>query len=206
MSLSKISILRRIYILLYSTTDMLFPDTSTIKHKRIELNLTQKQLSQEANLSQSLIAKLEAKKISPSYEIVKRIFETFERLEHKKEDLCVKLLGKNLISINSKEKISKAAEIMKKHAISQLPVIDHNRLLGTISESVIYNKILEGNNKDKLLNTRVLEIMEDPLPTISASTPKSVAMPLLKTNPAILLTEKSKIIGILTKEDFIVKS
>lgn len=185
---------------------MLFPDTSAIKHKRIELNLTQKQLAGESNLSQSLIAKLESKKLSPSYEVVKRIFETFERLEHKKEDLCVKLLGKNLISIKSGERISKAAEMMKKHAVSQLPVIDNNRLIGTISESVIYNKILEGEDKNELLKKQVKTIMEDPLPTISSSTPKSIAMPLLKTNSAILLTEKSKIVGILTKEDFIVKS
>lgn len=184
---------------------MLFPDISAIKHKRIELNLTQKQLSTEANLSQSLIAKLEAKKLSPSYEVVKRIFETFEKLEHKKEDLCVKLLSKHLISIKSGEKIQKAADMMKKHAISQLPVIDNNRLTGTISESSIYNKILE-QDKKQLFSQQVKTIMEDPLPTISASTPKSIAMPLLKTNSAILLTEKSKIVGILTKEDFIVKS
>ena len=185
---------------------VLFPDISAIKHKRIELNLTQKQLSTEANISQSLIAKLESKKVSPSYQIVKRIFETFERLEHKKEDLCVKLLSKKLISLKSTETIQKAAEAMKKHAISQLPIIDNNRLVGTISESVIYNKILEGEDKNKLLKKQIREIMEDPLPTISANTPKSIAMPLLKTNPAILLTEKDKIVGILTKEDFIVKS
>ncbi|MBU3913316.1 MAG: CBS domain-containing protein [Nanoarchaeota archaeon] len=185
---------------------MLFPDTNTIKHKRAELNITQKQLSQASGVSQSLIAKIESKKVSPSYEIIKRIFETFERLEHKKEDLCVKLLGKKLISINSKAKVSQAAETMKKHAISQLPVIDNNRLVGTISESTIYNKILEGGDKTNLLSQHVKTVMEDPLPTISAQTPKSVAMPLLKTNSAILLTERDKIIGILTKEDFIAKS
>lgn len=184
---------------------MLFPDISTIKHKRGELNLTQKQLSSESGVSQSLIAKIEAKKVSPSYSIMKKIFETFESMEHKKEGICVGLLSKKLISMKSTEKISKAAEIMKKHAISQLPIID-TRLIGTISESAIYNKILEGEDKNKLFRQKVKTIMEDPLPTISASTPKSVAMPLLKTNSAILLTEKDKIIGILTKEDFIVKS
>jgi len=185
---------------------MLFPDINSIKHKRIELNITQKTLALESNLSQSLIAKLESRKISPSYEIVKRIFETFERLEHKKEDLCIGLLGKKLISVKSTEKVNQAAEIMKKHAISQLPVFDSNRLVGTISESSIYNQILNGEDKNQILNKQIKDIMEDPLPTISSRTPKSIAMPLLKTNPAILLTEKSKIVGILTKEDFIIKS
>ena len=185
---------------------MLLPDINSIKHKRKEIGLTQKQLSIESGVSQSLIAKLESKKISPSYKIVKQIFETFERLEHKKEDLCIKLLSKKLISLKSTETIQKAAEAMKKHAISQLPIIDNNRLIGTISESAIYNKILEGEDKNKLLKKQIKEIMEDPLPTISANTPKSVAMPLLRTNPAILLTEKDKIVGILTKEDFIIRS
>lgn len=184
---------------------MLFPEVSAIKVKRKQIGLTQKALALETGLSQSLIAKLESRKISPSYSVVKRIFNKFEELEHKKEDLCVKLLSKNLISIKSREKISKAADMMKKHAISQLPVIDNNRLIGTISESAIYNKILE-QDKKQLFSQLVKSIMEDPLPTISASTPKSIAMPLLKTNSAILLTEKDKIMGILTKEDFIVKS
>ena len=205
-SLEKLSDFDRIYKSKKVVTFMFFPDTSTIKHKRTELNITQKKLSLESGVSQSLIAKIEAKKVSPSYSIIKTIFETFERLEHKKEDLCVKLLGKKLISVNSREKISKAAEMMKRYAISQLPIIEKQRVLGTISESTIYNKILEGEDKTKLLNQQVKSIMEDPLPTISASTPKSIAMPLLRTNPAILLTEKDKIIGILTKEDFIVKS
>jgi predicted transcriptional regulator len=184
---------------------LMFPDISAIKQKRTELSLTQKQLSQEANISQSLIAKIEAKKVSPSYSIVKRIFDTFERLEHKKTGVCLKLISKKLISISSNDTVKHASEIMKKHAVSQLPVFQNKRVIGTISESTIYNKILE-IDKNKLFRQKVSSVMEEPLPIISASTPASVAMPLLKTNPAILLTEKDKIIGILTKEDFIVKS
>lgn len=184
---------------------MLFPEISTIKHKRIQLGMTQKQLSFETGISQSLIAKLEAGKVSPSYLIVKKIFDTFEKLEHRKEPVCLEMIGKKLISIKSSDKIKHAAEIMKKHAVSQLPVFDKGRLVGNISESSVYDRMLE-EDKNKLFKKQVREVMEDPLPTISSSTPSSIAMPLLKTNSALLLTKKDKIVGILTKEDFIVKS
>lgn len=186
---------------------MLFPDISSIKHKRKALGLTQNQLSKETSISQSLIAKLEAKKVSPSYEIVKKIFDTFEKLEHKKESVCSQMLNKNkkLVSIKPQDTIKHAVELMKVHAISQLPVIEKARVIGNIEESDIYNKILE-EDKNKLFRQQVREIMQGPLPLVPSTTPSSVAMPLLKTNSAILLTEKDKIIGILTKEDFIVKS
>jgi predicted transcriptional regulator len=184
---------------------MLFPNLDSIKHKRVQLQLTQKQLAKESGISQSLIAKIEAKKVSPSYEIVKKIFETFERLEHKKDIPSIKFISRKLISVQGHEKVSKAAELMKHHAISQLPIFQQGKVVGTISESTIYNQLLT-ENKKKLFSKSVKEIMEDSLPIISAETPETIAMPLLKTNPAILLTEKSKIIGILTKEDFIVKS
>lgn len=184
---------------------MLLPDISIIKKKRAELNITQKDLAQESQVSQSFIAKIESKNISPSYEIVRRILTTFERLEHKKEIICLKLISKKLISVQASKSVKEASDIMKKNAISQLPVFDCKRLIGTISESGIYNKLVEGQSQKALFKSQVKEILEDPLPTISASSPSSIAMPLLKTNPAVLLTEKEKIIGIITKEDFITK-
>lgn len=168
--------------------------------------MTQKSLAKETCISQSLIAKIESGKVSPSYSIVKKIFNRFEQVEHNKDGSCLEMAHKKIVSIKPSETVRQAADLMRKNAVSQLPVLEKSRVVGNISEEIIYNKILEGESKDILFKKQIKTIMEDPLPIISASTPKSVAMPLLKTNSAILLTEKDKIIGILTKEDFIIKS
>jgi predicted transcriptional regulator len=181
----------------------MFPLLKEIKQRRKQLNLTQKQLADKTNFSQSLITKIESNKLEPSYAITRKIFETLENLEHSKEEQCSELMNKHLISIESKKSVKDATDFMKDNAISQLPVFENKRLVGNISETTIYDKILGGVNKNILFKQKVCEIMENPLPTLPQSTPKSIALPLLKTNSAILLTEKDKIVGILTKEDLL---
>lgn len=181
---------------------MIFPDIAAIKQKRSQLNITQKQLAAQSGLSQSAITKIESKRIEPSYSTVKKIFDSFDSFENQKQDRCSQLMHKKLFSIKSNETIKTAADAMKKNAVSQLPVFDKNRLVGHISEEIIYNRIME-EDKSKVFKKQVKEIMKDPLPTINAATPIKIAMPLLKTNPAILLTDKDKIVGILTKEDLL---
>ena len=61
----------------------MLPEIDEIQRKRKSLGLTQKELAALVNVSQSLIAKIETKKVNPSYRIVKKIFDTFEELEKK---------------------------------------------------------------------------------------------------------------------------
>ena len=56
---------------------MILPEIKIIKRKRKEFGLTQKQLSKESGVSQSLIAKIEAEKAQASYEKMKKILKTF---------------------------------------------------------------------------------------------------------------------------------
>ncbi|MDH5420035.1 MAG: helix-turn-helix domain-containing protein, partial [Candidatus Bathyarchaeota archaeon] len=63
----------------------MLPSLEEVAKKRRILGLTQKQLAKLAGVSQSLIAKLESRKIDPSYTKVKAIFDVIERLEIKTE-------------------------------------------------------------------------------------------------------------------------
>jgi predicted transcriptional regulator len=179
---------------------MIFPELNSIKIRRQKLGLRQKELSELAKVSQSLIAKIESENLSPSYDVVRRIFTTLDSLEHKNEKKCSEIMAK-VITIDKKETVGKAIELMKKHSISQLPVLNNNEVVGSISESTIYNKILEGNSKITLSKMQIGEIMSEPFPIIRADYPLSVAIPLLKSSEAILLTEKHYILGIITKSN-----
>ena len=179
---------------------MIFPELSSIKIRRQKLGLKQKDLSELAKVSQSLIAKIESENLSPSYEIVKRIFIVLDSLEHKNEKKCSEIMVP-AITIDKKETIGKAIEVMKKHSISQLPILNNKEVVGSISESTIYNKIMEGTPRNSLIKMSVSEVMGEPFPMIKADYPLSIAIPLLKSSEAILLTEKHNIVGIITKSN-----
>jgi predicted transcriptional regulator len=180
---------------------MNFPELSSIKIKRQKLGVKQQELALKAGVSQSMIAKVESNQLLPSYDIAKRIFLTLESLEHNNEKSCKDIMTKHFISIQSSKKVKDAVELMKKHDISQIPVFDKKRNTGSISESGIYSRLTEGTDKKALFESQIKNNLEPPLPTISSLTPLSVALPLLKTTNAILLTDKDSIVGIITKSN-----
>lgn len=180
---------------------MIFPELKNIKIRRIKLGIKQKQLANLAGVSQSLVAKVEKGIIEPSYPIVKKLFLALESQEHKEEKKCSDIMTKRVISLNKNHKIKDAIDLMKKHSISQIPIIEREHIVGSIGESTIYNKILEGKSKESLFRLPIIEMMEEPFPTIRADTPISIIIPMLKTNSAVILIEKQKIVGIITKAD-----
>jgi predicted transcriptional regulator len=175
----------------------------TIKDRRKNLGMTQKELSLETKLSQSLIAKLESGNIDPSYTTVSKILEILEKKEHKKEKGCKEIMTKNLIKMNPQEKVSKTIELIREKGISQIPIFNKEEVVGTITENELYDLLAKGIPKKELLNKRIEEVMRGPLPILDEETPVSIIIPLLKYNKAILLRKNQKITGILTKSDLL---
>jgi predicted transcriptional regulator len=178
---------------------MLFPELSGIKLRRQKIGIKQKELAKIAGISQSLIAKLESNKISPSYDVVKRLFIALDSLEHKNEKKCCEIMQTKIIYVQKKDRIQKAIDLMKKNSISQMPVYNGKEVVGSISEATIYDKVMNGLSKKLLVDLRIEEIMNEAFPVINADYPVSAAMPLLKSSQAILLTKDHKIQGIITK-------
>ena len=75
------------------------PNLSEIKRLRKKHELTQAQLAKLALVSQSIIAKIEAEKIDPTYTKVSKIFEVLSQLEQKKEPKIDEFMVKNIISV-----------------------------------------------------------------------------------------------------------
>lgn len=181
----------------------MFPLLAGIKNKRLQLGLTQKELAVNLGLSQSLIAKLEAGKLVPNYYIAVKIFSYLESMHSKNEKTCAEIMRKNVVLIKSHEKLERVIKVMKEKGISQAPVIENSKIIGSISEKKIYDELIRVKDKTELLKEEVSSIIEPEFPSINPKTPVNAILPLLKTSEAIVIKEKNKILGIITKSDLI---
>ncbi|MDP3765342.1 MAG: CBS domain-containing protein [Nanoarchaeota archaeon] len=170
-----------------------------VKKIRKKLGLTQTGLANRAGVSQSLIAKIESGRIDPTYTKAKKIFAALNELEKKEEIKAEQLMTSKIISISSNTTIKEAIANMKKYQISQLPVIDNNKLIGLVSESTILDALL----KSKV--TEVKEIMQEAPPIVSKTTSIQVVSNLLKYYPVVVVSEEGKLVGLITKSDLLGK-
>jgi len=163
------------------------------------MGLTQTELAKKANVSQSLIAKIESGKIDPTFTKTKKIFETLSDLEKKEEVKAEEVMKKNIISIAPKDNIKNSIQKMKKYNISQMPVIEDNKAVGLISESILLDALMEEKGK------KVKEIMEDTPPIVSKNSSIKVISSLLHHYPMVLVAESGKLVGLITKSDLLEK-
>ena len=170
-----------------------------IKNIRKKLGLTQFELANRANVSQSLIAKVESGRLDPTYTNAQKIFTALDDLQKKKELKAEDIMNKKIISVNPDENIKNVISKMKKFQISQMPVIQESKSIGHISESIVLENLTE--KKSDL----VLDIMKESPPIISKETSSQVVSNLLKHYPMILVAKSGNLIGLITKADLLGK-
>jgi predicted transcriptional regulator len=176
------------------------PELSKIKQIRKKLGITQSELAKRANVSQSLIAKVESGRLDPTYSNAKKIFQALENLNAHHEMTANEVMQSKIISASQREPIKEVIKKMKKYEISQLPVIEDHKSIGTLSETSILDAIINGKSE-----AIVSDIMQDAAPVVSKSTNINLISNLLKFFPMVLVAEKGKILGLITKQDLIRK-
>ena len=179
---------------------MKLPELKTIKSMRKHAGINQTELAKASGVSQSLIARIETGKVDPAYSRVKDIFSALESLGTEKALVAEKIMNRKVISVKSNTSVREAASVMKKRGISQMPVIDYDVVVGSVSESGIIERIAS-NSIENVSLVPVKDVMEDAFPQVDSSTPLGVISMLLEYNAAVLVSEKGKIKGIITKAD-----
>lgn len=106
-----------------------------------------------------------------------------------------------LISIQSSATVRDALEIIKKHNISQLPVVENGKCVGSITEQNLLSVVLENSSR---VDDTVSTLMEPVLPEVHMNEEIHKAIELLaKKAPAVLVTDGTKAIGIVTRFDVV---
>jgi predicted transcriptional regulator len=180
---------------------MRIPEPSAIKNLRKQIGVNQADLAKAAGVSQSLIARIESGSVDPSYTKMKQIFIALDKLGKGKTLVAKDVMNKKIIFIPSNRSLKEAASLMRKHEVSQLPVVDSNFVVGSISEKNILDGFANKDDIEDLAGTRVRDIMENSFPQIDKTSPFSVLSVLLEYNNAVLVVEKGRPIGIITRSD-----
>ncbi|MHC3128490.1 MAG: CBS domain-containing protein [Candidatus Bathyarchaeota archaeon] len=183
--------------------DDMLPSIEEVAKKRRIMGLTQQKLARLAGVSQSLIAKLESQKIDPSYTKVKAIFDALERLQTETEVRAEDLLHKEIIGVQKSALVSKAVQTMADYGYSQLPVFDGEHAVGSISEKTIIGKVSAGKDLNQISEYSVGEVMEEAFPQVGEDAPLPLIASLLQVYPAVLISKKGKVVGIVTKADLL---
>jgi len=168
---------------------------SGLKRLRVEAGFTQRQLADLVGVSQAHIARIEKESVDPRLSTVNRILTVLTEGEGKK---CGDIMTRQVISAKPTDKILKVSQLMMKHAISQLPVLDGGKIVGTITEESIVR-----NLSSNLAEERAEKIMQAPLPSVPENTSVSMIQPLLQDQPAVLVVRKGEIVGIIARSDLL---
>lgn len=173
-------------------------DIHNIKVLRKRLGLTQTEFARESGVSQSLIAKIEAGKLDPTYSKVKQIFEALDRLSKRKELNASDVMQKNLVLAKPNDKIGELVKVMHRKGISQVPVVEGRKVIGLVTES----RLLENMGKD-INNLRARDVMEEAPPSVAEDAKISVLTSLIRHYPLLAVVRKGDIVGVVTKTDLL---
>jgi len=179
----------------------MLPRVDSIKQMRIKLGITQKKLAGMAGVSTSMINQIESGRSQPSYDTAKKIFDNLATLEgksssHKAGEFC----SKDIVKLRPDDTLQDAIKKMRKHSISQIPVFDGKEPVGVISEESIVKHLVDAGEAE-LKNFKLSDVMEPIPPIVDQDTPSNVLVPLIRYSKCILVSNKSKIIGIITAAD-----
>jgi predicted transcriptional regulator len=179
----------------------LLPRIDSIKQIRLKIGITQKKLATMTGVSTSMINQIESGRSQPSYETAKRVFDSLASLEgksssHKAGDFC----SKDVVKLKPSNTLHDAIKKMHESSISQIPIFNGQELVGVISEDGIV-KHLADVGESELKNAKLADTMEPVPPIVDYDTPANVLVPLIRYSKCILVSKKSKIIGIITASD-----
>jgi predicted transcriptional regulator len=172
-----------------------------IRKRRLALGISLGELARAIGRSDATVSRIERGRIRPSYELVQRILTYLEAQEGSAAPhLTVgDLASRALVTVESSAPLATAAQRLEGGAFSQLPVVDGQRVVGSLSESALL-RALAGPDGKRL---RVRDVLESTYPLVGEEFPAELLPALFSRYPAVLVVRRGVPVGIVTKADLI---
>lgn len=187
----------------------MFPPISESKRRRKRLGISQVRLAELSGVSQDTISRVENGRIKdPSYTTIKKLFESIETAlassqESDNYELTAEaIMSCTIVSVRPSDYADRAWDLMKSNNFSQLPVIDATgKVVGGVSETEL-TRIGSAGLASK---TKVEDLISDAFPIVGKTKKISKLRSILLegNEPAVIVMEKGRAIGIVTKSDLI---
>lgn len=107
---------------------------------------------------------------------------------------------KTLISVAPTDTVGTALEKMDELGLTQLPVIEEGRCVGSLRENRVLAKVVRDR---ALLESPVSEVMESSFPIVDVDAGSNEVLRRLQTSPAVLVEEYGRITNIITRHDIL---
>ncbi len=203
---------------------MVLPEIKEIKNRRLQMGLSIRKFvntindlgsNKEDYLSVAWLHQVEEGVIdNPSYLKIKQIFDFLECEEQVKqitaEELCIphkkfKKTSKSKSNVTMEfceigTPILKVHNIMMKHKISQMPVLENGFCLGMITSKTVMDLTLEGNLAKIYVDKKILDHNYS---TVNVETPLNSIRRILKHWDYALVEKEGILHGILVRDDLI---
>lgn len=126
----------------------------------------------------------------------------FLETELRVKDIVAKKKDKDFFSAKADDTVRAAFSTMKAHDISQMPVLKDGEVVGSITENIVLNYLLDNpfNHSEKTVET----IMGPPFPQVEMDMPTSQLNKYInKSTPAVLAKDTAGTLHVVTNYDII---
>ena len=116
------------------------------------------------------------------------------------------IMSKEVISVDKDEDLKHVLDLMKKHDITKIPVVEDKKIMGIVTDNLIAYKL--GSIRKRGISTSRLHassVTEKEMDTISPDTDvKKILKMVGKPGPTMLpVIDKDKLVGVVTKADLL---
>jgi len=181
----------------------ILPELAEIKSLRKSLNINQKELGEILNIPQSTISRIENGSMDPPYSKIKKIYTYLQKELAKSKESTIRaenIMTKKIFSISSDSTVKHAVEMMNQHKISQVPIIEEEKNVGSLTAKKIQKLLTENSD---ILKMKVIDVKELPFPEVEKSWSTKEISNLLLNYPAVLVKDINNYVGIITDADFL---
>ena len=109
-----------------------------------------------------------------------------------------------ILTVSSHDQVARVLQLMREHGVSQVPVVsaeDQRAFVGTVSERGL---LMASADHPGILGEPVTEVLEAPLPELSAHDPADDAVRMLREDArALIVVDNGTPLGVLTAVDLV---
>jgi cystathionine beta-synthase len=108
--------------------------------------------------------------------------------------------GYHLLSVKKSDSVKEAISLMNGKSISQIPVLDGEDVVGSLTDTKLLSKIIENPT---LKDAAVAEVMEDSMKFVALDSTLDVLSSMIEKDKAVLVRDVQNNIHIITKHDIL---